>query len=343
MTRANAITFLGDVFLTAPVRFVAPIRGAVVCNLEAPITRRTKGYPGKVNQKSLPEAFDPTFSRPPLAVCIANNHIMDYGPAGLADTLAFLEERGIRYFGAGLESENCNNPLLVRTGGFTVGLMGYVCQSSSPVYASGGHPGTAPIELELIRADMAEARRLGAESIVVHLHWGAEQVTLPKPADIETARTIIDDGADLVIGHHAHCIQAYETYRGRHIFYGLGNCIFPGHSSPAYFDENGTPARVHVSRPTPWNRHSLAVTFDPMTRRATVDRLVFSRGVVDRFPGKAGHYLLDAGRNYPKRYERAFRWGKLRRTMARYLSRPSLPSVRHFSGLIRLIRRDAYE
>src|SRR5690606_23195448 len=101
----DVITFLGDVFLTRPVEVEVELPGSVVCNLEAPLTRRTLGYPGKINLRTDPTVFDETFPQAPIAVCLANNHVMDFREEGLADTIEHLERRGIRWFGVGTEAD----------------------------------------------------------------------------------------------------------------------------------------------------------------------------------------------------------------------------------------------
>lgn len=334
------LTFLGDVFLHRPVRIVASLGDRVIINLEAPLTRGGEPASGKINLRADPDNFVATFTNMPVAACLANNHVMDFGADALEQTLELLDAAGVAAFGAGDLADGCRNPVVLDVGGVRVGLSGYVCASASPVVAGDGRPGAAPLELERIVADMADARRQGAERVVVQLHWGAEQVALPKPSDVGTARAIVDAGADLVVGHHAHCIQAYERYRGKHVFYGLGNAIFPEHASPSYFGPEGQPRKVHRSRSFPWNKRSLAVHWDPRTCDVEVAPLWFD-GVSLR-PGtfRPGRYRtgVDVERRYEARYRRAFRWGKLRHELASYLAEPKLPRARHIGALLRLFR-----
>lgn len=333
------ITFLGDVFLTRPMAVEAELPGSLVCNLEAPLTMRTRGYPGKINLRTDPRHFDATFPQPPIAACLANNHVMDFGAEGLADTIEHLEGRGVRWFGVGTEADGYHNPLRLAYDGFDIAMLGYVCPSATPVFARDGRPGVAPLTLERVRADVVAAKRDGARRVVVHLHWGAEQVHLPAPDDVAKARAITDAGADLVIGHHAHCVQPFETHNGKPIFYGLGNAIFPAHRSPSYFDANGMPQGLKVSRSFSWNRRSLAVTWNPTTNRVTVRALAFDGDTLRFAAGLPRAARLEVGTDatYAARYQRAYRFGKVRHTLAGYAAAPKLPRWHHVLTLRRML------
>ena len=142
-------------------------------------------------------------------MCLANNHIMDHGPAGLQDTVEALAAAGIACFGAGRLADHCRNPLLLACGGKRLALLGYVCSSTHPVLAVGDEPGAAPASTRsALPLTCAAPGKRGRSRIIVQLHWGEEDVGLPRPADIAIAHRIVDEGADLIIGHHAHCIQS---------------------------------------------------------------------------------------------------------------------------------------
>ncbi|NOZ00573.1 MAG: CapA family protein [Deltaproteobacteria bacterium] len=180
--------FAGDTYL--PRAFPSTIDGVggLVFNLEHPITRRTAPATGKVVLKADAEHFIRTFGGGPLAACLANNHIMDYGPEGLEDTIAALDALGVGYFGAGTRDDNCGNPIILDMGGIRVALSGYVCPTTHPVFAEGARPGVAPIDAAAITRDTALARKAGADRVVVCLHWGAEEVFLPSPGDAAPER-----------------------------------------------------------------------------------------------------------------------------------------------------------
>jgi len=329
------LTFLGDVFPKDAFTVEAELPGSVVINLEAPLTDQIVGYPGKINLRGRTEHLVAAFDRLPVAVSLANNHIMDFYGPGLADTIRQLDAVGIAYCGAGRPEDSFRNPAMLDAGGVKVALLGYADDSSTPVYHSAEHPGAARLELGTVAKDVASARQRGAERIVVMAHWGQEQVTLPSLRCVEIGRAMVDAGVDLVIGHHAHCIQSFEEYRGKHIFYGLGNCVFPRHQSPSYFGADGISTRNADSRPSPANRMSLAVSWNPATGRVRVDPLYFDGHKVRRGRFAVGRFRLSLTslEGYEKRYQRAYTRGKLRHTLMRFLSRPKLPTLSHYKAL----------
>jgi poly-gamma-glutamate synthesis protein (capsule biosynthesis protein) len=337
----STLTFLGDVFL--PRAYAANLdglglAGPFVFNLEYPITAAERGWPGKVNLKASVNHIESTFGRLPAAVCEANNHIMDYGVDGFRDTARELHRAGVLSFGAGTLEANAGNPAILRS--MNVALLGYACPSTSAVLASDEHPGAAPLDPDRIVRDIAVARTSGARRVIVSLHWGEEEVALPKPADVATARLIVDAGADLVIGHHAHCVQPFERYRGRYIFYGLGNCIMPDLDEPSYFDPEGRPMRRFEKTQHWWNRRSLAVRYDVDASNASVCELWFDGRQLRRAGRRTSRSLprIDAPDRYAASYRRAFSFGKLRTKVMTFVSNPRRPQVRHLRSIVAIAR-----
>lgn len=272
---ADRLLFLGDAYLPQPYPSVIERPCDVVFNLEHPITGRAAPAVGKVVLKAGSEHITATFRGTPRAACLANNHIMDYGEGGLRDTLDVLDDLGIAWFGAGLTSERCNNPLVLEVGGTTVGLSGYVCPTSHPLFAHGDRPGVAPIDGDVIARDVEVARSRGARRIIVCLHWGAEEVYLPRPEDVVAASRIMDLGVDLIVGHHAHRIQPRQRVGDGHVFYGLGNLFMPDIDLPSHFDDEGRPIGRFVKKQATWNRRSLAVDYRPSDGRIEVEAFHF--------------------------------------------------------------------
>ncbi len=255
------VTFLGDLFLPEPFESTVHF-DHYIPNLEYPITKAECPIPNKVVLKAEESYLEETFGSKPIAVCLANNHIMDYGETGLNDTLDFLESAGIPYYGAGKLGDNCNNPIVLDFGGTKVGLCGYVCSSTSSIMATEKQPGVVSPEIDRIQKDIDLASELGAEFQVVSVHWGAEEVYLPKPGDVGLAHKILNAGADVIIGHHAHRIQPIEYCPNGIVFYGLGNSIMPNISRPSYFNNVGEPQGTFKKKQRGWNRRSLAVDID---------------------------------------------------------------------------------
>lgn len=347
MTR---IALLGDVYLTQAIEpRLLPIL-PYVFNLEAPLCASGRPHPGKVNLRISPHVFRATFAeRPPTAVCLANNHVMDYGADALAETLSVLSDMGIGFFGAGSADDNCHNPLVVDVGGVAVALMGYVCATTSPVLAASGTVGAAPLSLDRIRSDLRLPEAVGAARRIVVLHWGAEEVRLPKPADVQLGRAIADAGADLIVGHHAHCVQPHERHRNVPVFYGLGNWIMPDLDVPGRFDASGTPRDRFRKLQHSWNRYSLGVAYDLRTGAVETFATRFKRGRL--VPAAVRVRPLQAVRAKWLRYEWRFRFaflvGKLRPVLANLARRPHLPGPRQivklFTQIAEALRTETFK
>lgn len=156
-------------------------------------------------------------------VTLANNHAFDALPAGFQQTRLMLDEVAIRWFGAGLDSAGAAEPLIVETNGMRFGWLGYAALDTRPSHVAGEtNPG-----INVLDPDRAneETRKLSQEvdHVIVSLHWGVEYCHLPSPDQINLARSLIDCGARLVVGHHTHVIQGLEEYRSGLIAYNLGN------------------------------------------------------------------------------------------------------------------------
>lgn len=151
------------------------------------------------------------------AVNTANNHSHDYGDQSFNDTLAALDDAGIVHFGY-------DETAVMDVKGIKVGLVG--------IYELYDH-----LEREQqLKDNIAKVKADGAQLIVVIFHWGNETETVPDSNQTTLGRIAIDEGADLVCGHHPHVLQGIETYKGRNIVYSLGNFCFGGNSSPSDMD-----------------------------------------------------------------------------------------------------------
>jgi hypothetical protein len=336
------LNFFGDVHLDKPRRANVPLEGEYVFNLESPLTHSSKPVWGKINLKSEGVYFKETFGKNPLAVCLANNHIMDYGSEGFLETIENLQRHGIQYFGAGSSADHCHNPFILHVGGQRIALLGYVCPTTHPVFAAGENFGVAPINLDEMARDILLAKENRAERIIVQLHWGEEDVGLPKPADVVLAHHLIELGADLIVGHHAHCIQPFEIFKGKYIFYGLGNALFPNTEMVAYSKE-GLREDNRQIKWKKWNKKSLTVQYDTISGLVKIRLLFFGGSLavvpndrLDRdfaFKGKA-----DA--RYEKKYAWTLRLSMLRRLAASFLSRPRIPKKKNFQWLLNLFKAD---
>jgi hypothetical protein len=325
----SVLTFLGDVFLPQPVLSSIDIPGEYVINLEAPITRRGTPAQDKVNLRCEENHIRQSFLRPPVAVCLANNHILDYGEIGYADTLSELKQLGIRWYGAGTLLENVNNPLMLEVWGTRVALLGYVCSSTHPVWATRESPGVKPIEIDQIRADVVKARNDGAMRVIVTFHWGTQDVARPRPDDVQIAHETINAGADLIVSHHSHCIQSYEIYKSKSIFYGLGNCVFPAFEVPSYFGANGQSVQRSRGRWFSWNDDSLVVQYDVQNGTLNTSGLRYSEGHLLTRRLSPSRFIMSAKEDLSSKYRTARRYSLLRQSMFSFLSEPRLGKLKN--------------
>lgn len=151
------------------------------------------------------------------AVNTANNHSHDYGEQSFEDTLAALDDAGIVHFGY-------DETAVMDVKGVKVGMVG--------IYELNDHLGRE----QQLKDNIAKVKADGAQLIVVIFHWGNETETVPDSNQTTLGRLAIDEGADLVCGHHPHVLQGIETYKGKNIVYSLGNFCFGGNSSPSDMD-----------------------------------------------------------------------------------------------------------
>jgi len=330
------IRFCGDVWIPTDYKALFPedLCEGLVFNLEGPITSVRQDAENKVCLASNKESFQAAFPKLPLVACLANNHILDHGIYGFNDTLENLREMGIAYYGAGTVQDRCNNPLLTNVGGRTVGLMGYVCPSTHPIFASADVPGVAPIDLELIHEDIELARLQGAERLIVSVHWGADEVSVPKPSDVLLMKEIFRLGVDLVIGHHSHCLQPVIQDNERFGFFSLGNALFPD------FEYRSPSGVVSWKRNRRWNRIGTFVSYRPECGTVSASICRERNGSV-----QSTRYRLEKmglWKDYPThtviqeaKYRLAAKYSYVRLTFSRLLARPHLPSMETLKFIVR--------
>ena len=157
---------------------------------------------------------------------VASTHIGDGGRIGILQTIANLKKNGIVAFGAGTNLAAARKPAVFDEGGVKVAILGYDGISSRYYGATATTVGDAPLNGTYIKADVAAARAAGAQVVIVFPHWGIEYTFGPSPAQQRLGRLMIDAGADIVIGNHPHWVQSVEVYKGKPIWYSLGNFTF---------------------------------------------------------------------------------------------------------------------
>lgn len=185
-----------------------------IVNFEGTLTTQTARENKAFAFKAPPEYADILSNSSVEAANTANNHSSDYGAQSYEDTIETLTEAGIAPFG--YDTVN-----IIKLGKIKVGMTG--------IYELKDHLERK----EQVKQNIQAMKEHGANLIIVNFHWGTERETSPDTNQRELAHLAIDQGADLVIGHHPHVLQGIEYYKGKSIVYSLGNFCFGGNSNPA--------------------------------------------------------------------------------------------------------------
>ncbi len=168
---------------------------------------------------------------------LANNHILDMGHQAAVETVEHLGAAGVVGLGCGLTPEAASRPAVIEAGGVRVAVAAWtVWNKGRP--AGGDGWAVAYLGNRDLRTDLAgEIARikadLGADFVVLSLHWGWEYEDQPRDSQRQAARALIDAGADVILGHHPHVVQPFERYRRGVIAYSLGNFLFDQTYRPA--------------------------------------------------------------------------------------------------------------
>ena len=244
-----SIAAVGDLMLSAVAESTVVANGAdypyegtrdvlmsadiAVANLEAPLTATGTRFVNKKYTFKVPPAFVTGIKNAGFdVVTLANNHIMDWGSEGLANTLAVLDSQQIAHCGAGVNRLKACEPVVMESCGFKVAFIGFSLTFPQEFWATRNRCGTC-LATDSLLQQVITAAEADADVVVVNFHWGAEKWTSPKEYQIHFAHLAIDLGADLVLGHHPHVLQGLEVYKNRLIAYSLGNYAFGSRSQTA--------------------------------------------------------------------------------------------------------------
>ncbi len=242
------LRFAGDVLLAAhyeaamrdssaaTFRAFPRLGGAdvTVVNLECPVTQRGTKVSKPFNFRMQPRYIETLKGGGIDVVSIANNHIFDFGSRGLLDTISYLDSAGVLHVGAGRNFTDAHRPVVKTIRGRAVAFLAYYGGGEAPG-AGNSSPGVARRDLTQIAADIRKLRSGSASPyVVVILHWGTELAKTPDRGQVAFAHSLIDAGADAVVGHHPHVLQGIERYRGGVIAYSLGNFVFGGNERDSY-------------------------------------------------------------------------------------------------------------
>lgn len=226
----------------ANVRAVTSRADLFIVNLECPFTNTTDKIAKNFNFKARPQQVASLLSAGVDAVSLANNHLMDFGAAGLFDTISTLDTNGIAHFGAGRSLAAARSPAILTKNGIRIALLGYFFlgdRNIEPreVIATNKTPGVAGdfSDLAAMKSMIAQdilAARSRADHVIIFFHWGREGRSQLEPYQQQLGHFAVDQGASAVVGSHPHVLQGIESYKGVTIAYSLGNFVFGGNWDP---------------------------------------------------------------------------------------------------------------
>ncbi|MBE9041656.1 CapA family protein, partial [Oscillatoriales cyanobacterium LEGE 11467] len=235
-----SLMFAGDVTLSegedndlsafAAMEEIAQVDVAAI-NLEQIFTREASTTAKTATYKSAPESVDFLSNSGIDLVNLANDRVMEYGEAGLLETLETLDRAGIYRVGAGRDATEARRPTILEVKGQKIAYLGYYAGDSNS--AGKDKAGTNKALKDRIARDI-EAIRDRVDWTIVNFHWGAQLAETPDRWQVDLAHFTIDNGADLIVGHHAKVLQGAQIYKDRAIAYSLGNFIFGGSTERRY-------------------------------------------------------------------------------------------------------------
>jgi poly-gamma-glutamate capsule biosynthesis protein CapA/YwtB (metallophosphatase superfamily) len=195
-----------------------------------------------VSKLGAPLAKDFTFRADPAALPamrnagvevanLGNNHSGDFGTEALLDSRRNLLRNEIAPVGVGRDEDQAHEPAIFELDGWTVAVVGFGGVVPTPDWIAGpNRPGMADGDDISSMVKAVRAADEMADLVIVAIHWGVELDTEPRPEDVERAFAMIDAGADAIFGHHSHRLQPMGRYKGRPIFWSLGNFVWPNFS-----------------------------------------------------------------------------------------------------------------
>jgi hypothetical protein len=209
-----------------PVRPQISQGDLLIGNLEGAMVEDGTGVPGKCTLKFSP-AFGADLKKAGFSiVSIANNHVMDFGPQGLMQTIGALQQTELIWVGAGKDLAAACEPHFAEIDGCRIAIIARSSvEVSSQCYATVGFPGVAYLDDQRTVSEIAKYKMLGYV-VILSVHWGIEHYEYPAPSQRRLAKRFIEAGAHLVIGHHPHVLQGFERIGQGLVCYSLGNFVF---------------------------------------------------------------------------------------------------------------------
>jgi poly-gamma-glutamate synthesis protein (capsule biosynthesis protein) len=195
-------------------------RELVLANLEGPVCAEGLPVSNKVGECLHTTPFDIPGQ---WAFALANNHMMDFQEEGLRQTRDFLSAKGYAFAGAGDTEEEARKPMFLEEDGKRIAV--FSCCERQFGVATPDSAGVAAMGVWLYEAIRSVKARGEADFVIVSCHAASEFCPWPAPQLRDFYHSLVDAGADVIHGHHAHVPQGWETYKDKPIFYGLGNFV----------------------------------------------------------------------------------------------------------------------
>lgn len=245
----------------------------LIFNLETPLT--DVGAPIPKSGPSLvasPRAVKTLAKLSCVGIGLSNNHILDWGPEGLKETMRVLGDAGLAFFGAGQDEVEAARPLILNLLGKTVGV--YACAEHEFTIAGENKPGANPFDALTIQSRIADLAKRVDRTIVLY-HGMKEFSRYPSPEVMRRCRAMVEAGASFVACQHSHCVGCEERYQGGIILYGQGDFHFA------------------MGKPDEFRSTGLAVAYDVCANEVEYFPLVSREGVVRLAQGVEKNEILE--------------------------------------------------
>ncbi len=202
-------------------------------NLESPLSTKGEPVPDKeytfrANPKVAEGLKEAGFD----VLSLANNHILDYGEEALFETIEALDSKIIFHIGAGKNISSARKPVILKVKNKKFGFLAYSNTFPQRFWAEEDKAGTAYGKFSSVKKDVKELKEK-VDFLIVSFHWGNEEEISPQEYQRNLAHLAIDQGANIILGHHPHTLSGIETYGNGVIIYSLGNFAFGSYSEKA--------------------------------------------------------------------------------------------------------------
>lgn len=241
--KKTTLFFVGDMMLTRGVEAsvkknfegdfnrlfenIPEIKGADILfgNLEGDVSDKGNNVGSKYSFRMNPEVLPAIKNAGFDIVSFANNHVGDWNVAAFKDTLARLKENGILKIGAGINEEDTISPTVIEKNGTKFGFLGFTDVGPNWLQAKKDTAGILLASNPNL-GEIIKNAKTKCDVLIVSFHWGEEYKLIHNSRQEKLAHSAIDNGADLIIGHHPHVMEDIEEYKNKTIVYSLGNFIF---------------------------------------------------------------------------------------------------------------------